>query len=119
MKHPEHVWWRRRGAHLLALATLLGLAVWAPVPTPWQLSFRLALILVLYIALVARIWNDARQSFDPDDPQISSRCRQTVRRIPSPRTAAPRTLPLTEVQRTYLSTMAAVEASQQEEETHG
>jgi hypothetical protein len=42
-----------------------------------------------------------------------------VRRIPSPRTAAPRTLPLTEVQRTYLSTMAAVEASQQEEETHG
>jgi hypothetical protein len=74
--HQPLCLWRQREWPLLVLAAGLLLAVWAPVPAPWQLAFRLAL---LYIMMVGWLWIDAVRTFDCDDPHLSARCRERLR----------------------------------------
>jgi hypothetical protein len=106
--------WGRRGAYLLVLAGGLLLVVWAPVPAAYQLAFRAVILGGLYIAMVARLWREAVETLDCDDQHLSPYCQEQLRRYLEQHAPVPRTVPLTPVQRRYLSSLSPHEERQEE-----
>jgi hypothetical protein len=115
MKHQQPGSWHRRGLLLLALAALLLLAVWAPVPGPWQIVFRFGLLAVLYAAMLTRIMIDAVRSSMRDTSRRSRHRMAAQQHEDLRRAATPRTVPLTPVQHHYLEAMAESQLRQAEE----